>query len=88
MALRLTVLLVFQASVLCTLIDGVPILTHHTFVYKFVQPYIVIQSELPAIDQNPDVLSLERLSASLGVELFITALSNYDSGWKPLRQPC
>jgi methionyl-tRNA formyltransferase len=61
--------------------------TLHLLNQQFDQGDIVIQSELPDIDQNPDVLSLERLSASRGVELFITAINNYDSGWKPLRQP-
>ena len=62
--------------------------TLHLLNQQFDQGDIIAQSALSGIDRNSDALSLERLGAGLGVELFIAALNEYDSGWKPVRQPC
>jgi methionyl-tRNA formyltransferase len=61
--------------------------TLHLLSQQFDQGDIIAQSQLPGSDLNPDALSLERLSAHLGVELFIAALNDFDRGWKPMRQP-
>jgi methionyl-tRNA formyltransferase len=59
----------------------------HLLSQQFDQGDIIAQAELGNLERTPDRAYLERRSALLGTELFITAVKQHEQGWKPVRQP-
>ena len=59
----------------------------HLLNRHFDQGDIIAQAELRDPVKSPDRSGLEHRCATLGAELFIAAVRQYEKGWQPVRQP-
>ena len=58
----------------------------HLMNQQFDQGDIIAQAELDDLDKPPERHYLEQRCAQLGAELFITAVNQFEPGWKPVPQ--
>ena len=58
----------------------------HLLNQHFDQGDIIAQAELDDFNRLADLSCLEHYCAHLGAELFIAAVTQYEQGWKPVRQ--
>jgi methionyl-tRNA formyltransferase len=58
----------------------------HLLNQQFDRGDIIAQAELEDPGEHPTHDSLEQRCAALGTDLFIAAVSQYEQGWKPIRQ--